>query len=1041
MPPSTHHRPCASASAALACAVAVTSSGAAPLPPSQLVHEVWTTDTGLPQNTVQAMCRTRDGYLWLGTEAGLVRFDGARFVVFDTRNVPELPGDIVSSLCEDHTGALWMGTHRGLVRLADGRFRRFGEADGVPEQLTLEIVEDDHDRLWLSSAGRLLVNEGSGFHPWRSAQGDSLSLTGAIVSDGKGGLYVGAGNLLYSVDGASITPRGWIERVPAGESVHRIMGALHMDPAGQLWFGGRAALGRYADGFHELAGPTASLAGGTVSALATDAAGSLWVGTHAGLFRLDGDTLVAVELPGLDASLSIECLLCEADGSVWIGTTGQGLHRLHGGGLVTFGPPEGLRNSTVSVVGAGRDDRLRIGGPKGLEVLDLADPARGPVRVLDASVLSAAEGSDGSWWIGTEDGLYRVGSERSGRYGLEDGLPGQVILSVGEDRDGRIWTGTTGGIGVSDAPVRGPGHPVFHQDGTAPFGSFVFAIHRGLDGRLWFAAREGLFVRDGDAWEAFDESHGMPPRADVLFLDEDPDGTLWATTVGSGLLRLREGRVVSITRAQGLPPDPLYAVLFDDAGFAWISCARGIHRVRRDDLDRVADGTQASLVCEAFGARDGMRARECNGGTQPCVDRDTHGMLWFATDGGAVCVDPSRLSTRSPSSARLESVVFDDSSRYTYIGGGTGAVPDRLRLPPGRRDLTFAFAALGGDDPAAATFRYRLDAFDPEWVDAGSSRSAHYTRVPPGRYTFRVRTEAGAESALALELAPRFRETRAFPALLATALLGFGIFGYRARVGALRRRERALERTVADRTRELAESNRTLERRVAEGVAAQRESERMAAYGQMVAGVAHEVRQPVFALRAAAFVLADRLRDREELAPQLRMLDRETQRIAALMEDLLEFARPAGLLRVSTDVASLVEEARSVFADETAALGITVPVLVDAPAMPEIPVDRQRIVQVLVNLMENAAKHAAGISAIRLVARRSEAGTEIEVRNDGTPVPPDVLPRVFDPFFTTGKGSGLGLALVKRTVEQHGGTIAVTSDANGTTFRMRFPAE
>ncbi len=1031
----------AAASVLLAAAPA-RSAGAVDAPaPSQLVHDVWTIDDGLPQNSVLAVRRTRDGYLWLGTEAGLVRFDGARFVVHDTRSTPELGGDLVNVLHEDRDGALWIGTMGGLARLAAGRFRHFTEADGIPSGIVADIVEDRDGRLWVSTVDGLFVRgEGDAFRPWTPANAEPLPPAAALAVDGRGRLFAGAGNLLFEIDGDARIEHGWVEHVGAGNSVHHLLTTLFADRAGTLWFGGRDVLGRFADGFAPIAGAPAALQGATVTLLREDRDGALWAGTHDGLFRIDGDRIDRVLPAGLDAGADIDALACDPDGSLWIGTTGQGLHRLRPGIFRAYGTPEGLPHDHVAVVREGRDGRLRLGGPAGLAVLDPATGAIEAERALDGStVLALHEDARGAWWAGTPEGLIRLEAGKVDRFDLEDGLPGLVVLSIGEDREGRLWIGTTGGVAHASSTPR----PRFEGVSAIGANSFVFWIHAARDGRLWFAARdEGLWSFDGSAWR---HAEGIPSSL-VLSIREDEDGTLWLATIDAGVVRFRpgaataDGAATSVGAGQGLPSNQIYASLDDGRGFVWMSSNLGIHRVRRDALVAAADGAAVPLSCGTFGPHDGMRSRECNGGTQPCAWRAADGRLWFATTGGAVVVDPAQVPAKEPSRARLETVTFDDSVRWEYVGGGEAAPGAALRLPPGRRDLVFRYTALGGDAPEAAAFRYRLEGFDADWVDAKTARAAHYTRVPPGRYTFQVQADGGEAASLPLALAPRFPETGAFRALLAAALLGAAGLGYRARVGSLRGRQRALEETVAARTRDLAESNRTLERRVAEGIDALRESERMAAYGQMVAGVAHEVRQPVFALRAASFVLADKLREREELAPQLRLLDRETQRIAALMEDLLEFARPAGLLRAPADVAALLQEARTVFEDEVSATGgANVPVHVSAYGAGEAAVDRQRLVQVLVNLMGNAAKHAAGITAIRLSARGADDAVGIEVHNDGSPIPPDALPRIFDPFFTTGKGSGLGLALVKRTVEQHGGSIAAASDERGTVFRIRLP--
>jgi signal transduction histidine kinase len=285
----------------------------------------------------------------------------------------------------------------------------------------------------------------------------------------------------------------------------------------------------------------------------------------------------------------------------------------------------------------------------------------------------------------------------------------------------------------------------------------------------------------------------------------------------------------------------------------------------------------------------------------------------------------------------------------------------------------------------------------------------------------------------------RPHETWWFRALVVVASAGAVVTGYRLRVRSLVRRQRQLEQLVAERTAQIAEANRTLESRVAEGVEKLREVDRMAAYGTLVAGVAHEVRHPIFAIQMAAYVLQQELAGNDAIEDQLSVLERETRRMTSLTDDLVDFARPSAIVKARANVEAILREAVDSFRAEHPDVCATIEIAVGG-SLPEARLDTARIVQVLVNLMENAHKHAKGLTRIGLGARVVDGRLILDVENDGSAIPAEALPRLFEPFFTTGRGTGLGLSIVKRVVEGHGGTVSVHSaDGERTRFTLSFP--
>ncbi|HWZ84958.1 MAG TPA: diguanylate cyclase, partial [Thermoanaerobaculia bacterium] len=456
----------------------------------------------------------------------------------------------------------------------------------------------------------------------------------------------------------------------------------------------------------------------------------------------------------------------DRDGSIWLGTRGGGLSRYRGGVFATFGPKEGLSGDFVR---------------------------------------SVYEDGAGRLWVGTwGDGLDVLEGGRFRAFHARDGLPSEIVRCLYRDRAGTLWIGTDSGGLVSE---RGGKFTVYGtRDGLS--GATVLAILEDRDGNLWLGTEGGGLDRFSHGkFTVFTPKNGLSDDT-VLALYEDADGCLWIGTDGGGLNRLKDGKFTRFTRKQGLFDDVQYAILEDGRGNLWMSCSRGIFRVRRGDLEDLAEGKRDAVVSQSFGRADGMRSAECSGFTQPAGWKTRDGKLWFPTIEGAVVIDPDRIRTNT----LAPPVVVEE----VLVDRGPMPLAEEAELAPGRGDLEFHYAGLSFVDPDRVRFRYMLDGFDREWVDAGSRRVAFYTNIPPGRYTFRVRAAnndgvwSERDATVRFWLRPHFRQTRWFYGLCAVGLLLAGFGAARVRAARARARERELEHIVAERTLQLEEANSKL---------------------------------------------------------------------------------------------------------------------------------------------------------------------------------------------------------------------------------------
>jgi ligand-binding sensor domain-containing protein len=688
------------------------------IPLARYGHDVWTSDSGLPQNSVTAIVQTHDGYLWLGTQEGLVRFDGVRFTIFDGRNTPALADDFVRSLAEARDGTLWIGTMSGLVGLRRGEFVPF-RLEGLDRGPIDALYEDRNGALWVGSQLGVARIAGDRVETF----GDCDGVPGAVAAigeDGRGDLWVGAGWGAARFSGGRFLPR-W-----AGLDFPGAAWALLPDPDGGLWVGTGRGLARVDGDAVTWLSEGASLDNVSVRVLSRDRAGSLWVGTDNGLFRFrDG----RFERHGIADGLSSDrviSLLEDREGSLWVGTGDGGLDRMKEQRIVFYGPRDGLSEDKLWSVFEDSRGNLWAGTADG--VLNRRPPGAErfePFARFDAPVSAIAEDRSGTLWVGTKGtGLYRVDGARLTRFTTKDGLSGNGVVSILVDRSDRVWVGT---MAAGLCRFENGRFVAYHaRDGLGS--DQIFGLFEDRDGAIWIGTFGGGVTRWEDGrFRTFTTRDGLAHDV-VMSTYQDADGTYWFATRG-GLSRYRYGRFTTYRQKEGLFHDAPQKVLEDGRGYLWLTSNSGVFRVSLAELE--AAGRSAGGITDrvTFGTAARMIPAECNG-TQHGGWRTRDGRLWFATIKGLAMADPAQIElNRLPPAVVLEQVVADGAPRSTA---------GRVDLAPGTDHVEFGYTGLSFRNPPAVRFRFRLDGFDRDWVDAGPRRAAYYTNLPPGHYRFRV---------------------------------------------------------------------------------------------------------------------------------------------------------------------------------------------------------------------------------------------------------------------------------------------------------------
>ena len=731
--------------------------------------DVWQADDGLPQGTVTSIAQTPDGYLWLGTQNGLVRFDGVSFRVFNENNTPGIRNNRVVQVFADRQGTLWVGAEQGhLIRFRDGEFTAFQmPGRGSTFNYARAFCDDAAGSLWvISCEWQLLHLREKGFEVPSTNWNLSGARPDAVASDRTGAVCVGTEKEL-----AVPTPDGFRTVWNQTNEENFQVDFLTASREAGWWVAGNGRLRRFADGKFVADRGAYRWTDRPVYGLYEDGRNRLWVATlGAGLYRYDpdGTVLHLTTKDGLPNDF-VRCVQEDREGNIWAGTEGGGLCRLKPRIFETIGVHQGLSSDQVmsacessngdfwiGMNGSGLD-RLRPGG------VEHYDASRG---LMNGHVWSVLQDSTGLIWAGTWGGLFRF--EHDQFVNVSDGNQiGGVVLALFEDTTGDLWVGQQA-FGVL-AHIHHDQRAAINIPGTSA-SLDVRALAQDRQGDLWVGTEnEGLYRWHGTNWVHFGKGDGLENES-IWSLYADGD-ELWIGTCGGGLSCWHEGKMKTWTTRNGLVNDVICQILDDHRGNLWLGSYGGVFRVSKNELNQTYDRADGVNHCVSYKKADGLPSIECQGGFQPSGFESRDGRLWFPTGKGFAVVNPAQIATNLvPPIVLMDDLLVDNVAEPA--GGKSG-----LEIPPGKSRLDFHYTATSLTAPEKVRFKYRLEGLEKEWQEAGSRRSATYARLAPGDYSFHVIAcnndgiwnEQGAT--LAIAVLPFFWQTGWFWSLSAVVLV------------------------------------------------------------------------------------------------------------------------------------------------------------------------------------------------------------------------------------------------------------------------------
>ena len=742
---------------------------------TQYSRLVWTQQDGLPQDTIRAIAQTADGYLWLGTDEGLARFDGYEFVVYDKTN-GDLPGNSITALASAGDGALWIGTSNGLAEYRDRQFHTYTTRQGLPDNAISGLYEDRGGTLWIVAGVYLSRFQNGKFKNFAPDADLPVTSVRQIREDRNHDLWVAGFSRVVKMSGTRFVTV--IDPQILNGDIVTSMVAGH---DGNFWIGGSEGIIRRSPaGEIRRYSVRDGLPDKLVRALWEDRDGNIWAGTNLGLARLDGDRFVTPQ--DADNRNIVRCLFEDREGNLWVGSN-NGLTRYRDDILTVYGKSEGLPSDEPNAVFQDHKGQIWVGfhdsglmlfSPKGYRVFTTRD------GLPNNEVFSIRETPGGDLLIGARGGLVRMHGGRFTTFVPPDPLGRVNVFDAMEDSTGRIWVATPGGLDE----LRGNRIRTVLPSAPLLISSAV-TLCQGRDGAVWAGTYgKGVWQIRGDDMRLFTTADGLSSD-EIRSLYLDPDGTLWIGTFGGGLNALRDGKFQRFTAKDGLLSDNVTDVS-DDGDSLWLSTTRGICRIAKRQLREFAGHQRARLEPLNYGVEDGLRSASCSpsfpvgsGG-----HRTSDGRIWFTTSRGLAVFDPgARTQGVLAPAAQVVEIAVDghpvDLAHFTKLG-------------PKSERIQIRYTGIHLSAPERVRYSFKLDGLDTDWRQAGSRRVIDYNSLRHGHYRFMVKAEVpgapSSEQSYAFEVLPRFYETAWFRLLGAVMLAACGWAVYQLRLRQIRYR-------------------------------------------------------------------------------------------------------------------------------------------------------------------------------------------------------------------------------------------------------------
>lgn len=1056
---------------------------------SQFNHDSWTTDNGLPQNTVLSITQTKDGYLWLATYEGLVRYNGVDFKVFDKNNTPQISSKSIISLLADEDSSLYVGTQNGLNIYKDGIKKVYSSQNDLVNNFIRVIYKDKSGVTYVGTDGGLNVISGNDIKSFKVADGLPSNTITSIIEDSDHKIWIGTGSGLCYLKNDKIFP---INKSPNHPDY--FVRSLLIDKKGNFWIGTSEGILWNQNGKFVSVLNSNLLSSQSISYLYEDKDGSIWIGTDSGLNRWVNGEVSRFSTQDELTNNRIRSIFEDNEGSLWIGTN-FGLNRLRNGKFLVINTKKGLSDDFTRTVMEDSKGNIWIGTGEGLNLLQNGKITRfqNEKGLGNDEILSIEEAQNGDIWIGTgSDGIRIYSAGKFKTFNEKNGIQSNVVRALKKDKYGTMWIGTTRGLNFWKNGKLGL---ISTKDGLSS--NYILSLAEDSDGAIWIGTSDGINrIKEGKVVTYVNEE--VIGNSNIFSIHPEEDGSIWMGTE-NGLFRLSNGKFSRISAKNGLFDDISFSILDDEKGFFWLTCNRGIYQVSKKELYDFIDGKIKEVHSISYGKSDGLKSSQCNGSSQPAGWRSKDGKLWFPTARGVAVVDPNEVSIKNlvPPPVNIEQIIVYNESI---------SLDGAIALAPGKKKFEFYYSGLSYLVPEKVRFKYKLEGFDDEWVDVGSRRVAYYTNLPPKEYTFRVIAcnndgvwnETGAS--VTFELEPYFYQTTWFYIIVAGCLILLTLIIIQIRLRNHKFREKELTELVISRTKEIVDEKDKTEKALVENEKARLDiktksdqlevtlkqlretqshliqSEKMVSLGQLTAGIAHEINNPINFVHSnieplkrdfeqlmqiiAEFntLFSDGNTDlklqeiknlqheleleqlKEEIPLLIKGIEDGARRTAEIVRGLRNFSRLDESQPKKTNLNEGIDSTLKLLKNK---LDHRIEIIKEFGELPEVVCHPGQLNQVFMNVISNAIESIEGKGSVAITTSATPDLVSVKVKDTGSGMTEKVKSRIFDPFFTTkpvGKGTGLGLSISYGIINNHKGFIEVFSEPEkGTEIIINIP--
>jgi ligand-binding sensor domain-containing protein len=685
--------------------------------PSQYRFDEWTTIDGLPYPAIHQLYQSTDGFLWIGTSAGMARFDGISFSVFTKATVPEMVDDEIRAFMEDREHCLWMGTGHGVLCYRNGAWSRPALGPDIDDKPVNSLSLDLDGSMLIAMGAQLFRYRDGRAEPITLPGGVALSRVGKVMRAPNGELQIFGDNFIR-VNGEQVVVTSKTDGLLAGA-----ISASALDEKGAFWLGtDRGLQTLQKEGALQAFSPQRGPEITAVRSLLIDHDRNVWIGTPNGLFRYARDQVEPVQVHGYEPLTHILCLFEDREGNIW-GGSDAGLFRLKDVNVTTLTRQDGLQSNSVLSVMQAKDGSKWV-GTWGGGLTHITDQGKLTLNRSNGMSEEAISGlmeddSGGLWicWYG--EGVSLLKNGKFTHYRTREGLSDRVC-GIQIDEGGTVWVLMQKGLGRL---VNGIFVPTNTPGVTNP-GALLIDSQK----RMWVAWSGGVGYLTKGHWKQVVAEPDRNKQKVVHQIIEDSRGDLWVLRDELEVQRIRGEQVDTFALPPALGKLTYGGVIHNDE--IWITFRNGVFRASLSEFDEVAAGHKELVDYVLYNEADGMRSPAPNIPGIPSVSVARDGALWFATSKGVAIIHPEHIRRNMV----VPNVVID---RVTV--DKVDYAPEMLKnLPPGKGELAFYFTALSLTDPVQNRFKYRLIGYDSHWIEAGTRREAHYGSVPPGRYRFQV---------------------------------------------------------------------------------------------------------------------------------------------------------------------------------------------------------------------------------------------------------------------------------------------------------------